>query len=211
MDSGIFPRWTSFIVRIFYYACRLLFNCILVYFGHNRHQAYLFKNNLSSVLLSTLVLFSFVCTFDSKDLHFFTFPGHWLLLSLDIVCVLFFLQASDWWMDYTKKQLITPGCRYPVESGKQCGECKGCYYDVCTNQTPVTLKWFSKNNCVSLRQCCCSDSNSFLTEAIVMVSAVKENISKRNWDLSNGILSTDSRRKTQSPLTHIGQRRKDGL
>ncbi|KAH9592422.1 hypothetical protein MS3_00004352 [Schistosoma haematobium] len=32
------------------------------------------------------------------------------------------------------------GCRYSVESGMQCEECKGWYHEVCTNLTPVAFK-----------------------------------------------------------------------
>ncbi|CAH8429016.1 unnamed protein product [Schistosoma bovis] len=72
-----------------------------------------------------------------------------------------------------KSNCQRPVCRYTVESGMQCDECKGWYHEVCTNLTPAASKRFSKKGCVWLCQQCCSDANSLLTEAISLVDAAK--------------------------------------
>ncbi|CAI2723785.1 unnamed protein product [Schistosoma spindalis] len=91
-----------------------------------------------------------------------------------------------------KSNCQRPGCRYPVESGMQCDECKGWYHEVCTNLTPAAFKRFSRNGCVWLCQQCCSDANSLLTEAISLVSAAKKCFGKSGRDTSSSTRSVDT-------------------
>ena len=90
-----------------------------------------------------------------------------------------------------------PGCRYPVDSGMQCDECKGWYHEVCTNLTPAAFKRFSKNGCVWLCQQCCLDANSLLTEAISIVNAAKKCLGKRGRDTSVRTQSVDTQIDTR--------------
>ncbi|CAH8585798.1 unnamed protein product [Schistosoma haematobium] len=91
-----------------------------------------------------------------------------------------------------KSSCQRPGCRYPVESGMQCDECKGWYHEVCTNLTPAAFKRFSKKGCVWLCQQCCSDANSLLTEAISLVDAAKKCFKKHSRNASNSTRSVDT-------------------
>ncbi|CAH8487746.1 unnamed protein product [Schistosoma curassoni] len=91
-----------------------------------------------------------------------------------------------------KSSCQRPGCRYPVESGMQCDECKGWYHEVCTNLTPAAFKRFSKKGCVWLCQQCCSDANSLLTEAISLVDAAKKCFNKHSRNASNSTRSVDT-------------------
>ncbi|CAH8446711.1 unnamed protein product [Schistosoma curassoni] len=91
-----------------------------------------------------------------------------------------------------KSSCRRPGCRYPVESGMQCDECKGWYHEVCTNLTPAAFKRFSKKGCVWLCQQCCSDANSLLTEVISLVDAAKKCFNKHSRNASNSTRSVDT-------------------
>ncbi|VDP07160.1 unnamed protein product, partial [Schistosoma margrebowiei] len=95
-------------------------------------------------------------------------------------------------LELKKSSCQRPGCRYPVESGMQCDECKGWYHEVCTNLTPAAFKRYSKKGCVCLCQQCCSDANSLLTEAISLVDAAKKCFSKHSRNASNSTRSVDT-------------------
>lgn len=98
--SNIFPRWVNFSVLVVYHSSILLFLRWL-----NVFQLEYLPEVLFLLLLNTLVVFAFACTFCSNNLQFSLF----VTIGFSCLWVLFVSsfrrKASNWWLDSALKAI----------------------------------------------------------------------------------------------------------